>query len=72
MRIDRCVCHAVPFERVLRHCREHPDAGFEDVRRALKCGSGCGLCEPYVRRLMRTGQTVFHQVITARDEPPPG
>jgi hypothetical protein len=27
------------------------------------------MCEPYIRRTMRTGQVVFHQVITARDEP---
>ena len=48
------------------------DATRLDLAREFRCGTGCGLCEPYVRRMMRTGQVVFHQVITSRDEPAPG
>jgi bacterioferritin-associated ferredoxin len=69
VRIDRCVCHAVPFERLRERCQRHPGTTFEDLEREFRCGTGCGLCEPYVRRMMRTGQVVFHQVITSRDEP---
>jgi len=69
MRIDRCVCHGVPFEEVKRHCDAHPGCTFRDVTTALGCTQSCAMCEPYIRRTMRTGQVVFHQVITARDEP---
>ena len=72
MRIDRCICHKVPFDRVKAWCEEHPGATFADVKREFKCGTGCGLCAPYVRRTMRTGQVVFHQIVTDRDEPDRG
>ena len=71
MRIDRCVCHGVTFEQVKRHCDARPACRFEDVARALGCSQSCAMCEPYIRRTMRTGQVVFHQVVTARDEPAP-
>jgi bacterioferritin-associated ferredoxin len=34
------------------------------------CGTGCGLCRPYVRRALRTGVTVFNQIVHEADEPP--
>lgn len=69
MRIDRCVCHKVTFAEIRDWRVEHPRAGFEEVQRRFRCGTGCGLCAPYVRRLLRTGQVVFTQIVTDRDEP---
>lgn len=69
MRIERCVCHKVTFVEIRDWCRGHPRAGFDDVQREFRCGTGCGLCAPYVRRMMRTGQVVFTQIVTDRDEP---
>lgn len=69
MRIDRCVCHDVPFSLLKEWSEANPGAGFAELQREFGCGTGCGLCEPYVRRMLRTGTTVFHQVVTVRDEP---
>jgi bacterioferritin-associated ferredoxin len=69
VRIDRCVCHKVTFLEVREWCKAHPHAGFEDVQREFRCGTGCGLCAPYVRRTMRTDQVVFTSIVTDRDEP---
>ena len=71
MRIDRCVCHKVEFATVKGWLEANPGSTFQDMQRQFKCGTGCGLCGPYVRRTMRTGQVVFHQIVTDRDEPPP-
>jgi NAD(P)H-nitrite reductase large subunit len=70
MRMDRCVCHDVTFAELKRHAEEH-GATFADLQREFRCGTGCGLCAPYVRRMLRTGQVVFTQIVTARDEPVP-
>jgi bacterioferritin-associated ferredoxin len=31
------------------------------------CGAGCGLCRPYLRRMLRTGETEFHELLSADD-----
>lgn len=71
MRIDRCVCHGVTFARMRAWADERPGCGFEELQREFRCGTGCGLCAPYVRRMLRTGTVVFRDVVTERDEPRP-
>jgi NAD(P)H-nitrite reductase large subunit len=51
-------------------CKQQHTRDFTDVQRQFKCGTSCGLCVPYVRRMLRTGETVFHQIVTDRSEPP--
>ncbi len=58
MGVDRCVCHDVTFAEL----RELVDAGVTDLEglaRHTGCGTGCGLCVPYIRVMLRTGQTVL-------------
>jgi len=68
MRIDRCVCHDVSFEELRRHATACGESSFRELQKKFGCGSTCGLCAPYVKCMLRTGQTVFTQIITARDE----
>lgn len=58
MEVDRCVCFEVTFDRLKRHADEH-GGGYEQLRREFNCGRGCGLCIPYIRRMLRTGETSF-------------
>ena len=49
-------------------------AGADTVRELQEhvlFGQRCKLCHPYVRRMLRTGQTVFGEVVTEADEPAP-
>lgn len=63
MRIDRCVCFDKTFAE-LKSVSEATGAGtIEDLQRQVKFGSNCRLCNPYVRRMLRTGETVFSEVI---------
>jgi len=32
---------------------------LEDLIRETGCGAQCGLCRPYIARMMDTGQTAF-------------
>lgn len=71
MTIDRCLCHGRRFAELEPLARA---SGVRSVA-ALQAaggdfGRGCGLCHPYVRRMLRTGQTVFHAIVTDADEPP--
>ena len=61
--VARCVCQGVPFEELLPAAR---GAGWDlaALMRETGCGAQCGLCRPYLRRMLATGETVFHELLT--------
>ena len=67
--IDRCFC----FGRTFAGLRETAEATgartVADLQQHAVCGRKCALCHPYVRRMLRTGATVFDEIVTAADEP---
>ena len=58
MRVDRCVCFDVTF-RTLKACVEETGCGQEGLTVRFGCGRACGLCLPYIRRMLETGETSF-------------
>ena len=62
--IDRCVCHQVGFAELLPIARSQQCQSIEGLQQHASFGEGCELCHPYVRRMLRTGETAFHEVIT--------
>jgi bacterioferritin-associated ferredoxin len=52
-----------PFSELLPRARA---LGWDmaDLIRETGCGSRCGLCRPYLRQMLRTGQTEFHEILT--------
>ena len=52
----------MPFTRLLPLARERGWA-LEDVMRETGCGDQCGLCRPYLRRMLATGQTAFTELL---------
>jgi bacterioferritin-associated ferredoxin len=67
--IDRCFC----FGRTFASLRETAEATGAATVTALQehalFGQRCALCHPYVRRMLRTGETVFATIVTEADEP---
>lgn len=62
LHITQCVCRRTPFATLLPLVREHGWA-LEDILRETGCGDQCGLCRPYLREMLRTGATEFHEVL---------
>ena len=60
--IDRCVCRGRRFSELLPLARTG-GWGLAELMRETGCGDQCGLCRPYLRRMLVTGETVFHEVI---------
>ena len=71
MRIDRCTCFQQLFADLAAVAAEHGADDVESLQEHVVFGHRCKLCHPYVRRMLRTGQTVFHQIVTDADEPAP-
>ena len=61
--ITMCVCQRMPFAGLLPLAREG-NWDLADIMRETQCGAGCGLCRPYLRRMLETGETVFGEIIT--------
>ena len=72
MRIDRCLCFGVPFATLADVAETTGAATVPELQRHVTFGRKCRLCHPYVRRTLRTGQTVFREVVTEADEPAAG
>lgn len=55
MPVNRCICANVPFTEL----KKLADAGIRDLdelSRRTGCGTGCGMCIPYIRVMLATGQ----------------
>jgi bacterioferritin-associated ferredoxin len=61
--ISLCVCRGVRFADLLPRARAQ-NWTLDELVRATGCGAGCGLCRPYLRRMLQTGETVFHEILT--------
>lgn len=70
LQIERCVCVNVSFAELLESSRAE-GLDQEGLERRFGCCRGCGLCAPYVRRMLRTGETCFNELLSDRDEPAP-
>ena len=68
LQIDRCVCVNVTFAE-MREVSRAEGLGLDGLERRYGCCRGCGLCSPYVRRMLRTGETSFREILSDRDEP---
>ena len=53
--VDRCVCHNVTFAELVRIHRE-TGADLAQLQRLTGCGTGCGMCVPYIRVALKTGR----------------
>jgi NAD(P)H-nitrite reductase large subunit len=51
------------FDRLLPIARKN-GWDVDDIGRETLCGAGCGLCRPYIREMLRTGTTVFTEILT--------
>ena len=71
MTIDRCTCYHRTFKEIKEVAERTGAASIDELQDHIIFGENCQLCHPYVRRMLRTGETVFHEPIRKEDEPPP-
>lgn len=62
IRIDRCVCTGHTFADLLSQARRQ-GLDLDELMFESRAGLGCGLCRPYLRRAVETGETVFHEIM---------
>jgi bacterioferritin-associated ferredoxin len=62
LRVDRCICRNTAFADLLPRARAH-NWDLLALMQETGCGAQCGLCRPYLRRMLRTGETEFHELL---------
>ncbi|HEX9950741.1 MAG TPA: (2Fe-2S)-binding protein [Rubricoccaceae bacterium] len=67
--IDRCFCFGRTFASLSETAEATGAASVAELQQHAKFGQNCALCHPYVRRMLRTGETVFDEIVTEMDEP---
>jgi len=65
--VDRCICLGRPFADLLPEARARGWA-LDQLIQATGCGGQCGLCRPYLRRMLATGETTFDQLLPPEAE----
>ena len=60
--IERCVCTGHRFED-LKEIASDEHLDLKGLQDETGCGLCCGLCVPYIRAMLATGQTVFHELL---------
>ena len=61
--IDRCYCYQQSFDDLKMTAKATGSDTVEALQAHITFGENCQLCHPYVRRMLETGETVFHEVI---------
>jgi len=69
MTIDRCYCYEQTFTALKAISEETGADSIEELQAHVTFGKNCQLCHPYVRCMLETGQTVFHDVIEEDEGP---
>lgn len=69
LRIDRCYCFGRTFAELKAVAEATGAATVPALQQHAVFGQQCRLCHPYVRRMLRTGETVFREIVTEADEP---
>lgn len=56
--VKQCVC----FERTFRELKESGAKTLDEIIERFHCSTGCGLCSPYIQRMLQTGETEFEVI----------
>ncbi len=70
--VDRCLCFKHTFGHLKRLAEEQGLTNVQQITKRTGCGSGCGLCLPYLDLMLQTGETAFavlHEIPAQEPKP---
>lgn len=59
MPVDQCICHEITFEEIKIIVKEKGYTSIEEIQEAGISSTNCKMCEPYIREMLKTGETSF-------------
>jgi NAD(P)H-nitrite reductase large subunit len=67
--IDRCVCFDKSFVDLQAIAGARGCTSLRQLQEETDFGLACQMCHPYVKRMLRTGETSFNVLLQHHDEP---
>jgi bacterioferritin-associated ferredoxin len=61
--ITHCVCSGLSFAQIKQHADHHNIRSIKGLRSRLGMGAYCSACAPYLKQMLRSGQTEFDEPI---------
>lgn len=65
--VRACLCYPHSFTELKRLAEQNAWQTVSEITAAVGCGGGCGLCGPYLARMLETGETSFDLLGRAPD-----
>lgn len=66
--VRACMCYPHTFAELKALAKQRGWARVADITRDVGCGGGCGLCRPYLAKMLQTGETAF-AVLPVQEQP---
>jgi bacterioferritin-associated ferredoxin len=66
--VTQCLCHVFTFAQLKVLADTNGLRSVEEITALTGCGSGCGLCRPYIARMLETGETEMDVLLLAANE----
>lgn len=57
--VHKCICHKTTFADIKAIAEGQGFDTVEELQAENICSNSCGLCTPYVRLMLKTGETEF-------------
>lgn len=57
--VNRCICSNISFEDVKSIAKREKYTTVEDLQVNSVCCRHCELCRPYIKEMLKTGETSF-------------
>ena len=57
--VDRCLCYSKSFAELKADAQRHQARSVQALQQVSEFGFRCGLCKPYVARMLESGHTAF-------------
>ncbi len=67
MKIDKCVCYDRSFRRIYKESSENGIDNLEDLKSIMNLCNRCEMCNPYIKRMFKTGEVVFNEILPLDD-----
>lgn len=68
LRITHCLCFEASFASLKKVAAANHCHSVEELQQHAEFGKRCRLCHPYVKKMLQTGETEFHELLF--EEPP--
>ena len=57
--VKACMCYPYTFAELKTLADRNSWTTLDQIREAVGCSTGCGLCRPYLLRMLETGEIEF-------------